>query len=81
MVNEATTLDERNRIQEIETKLENRSMNFKQFLIWMRLDYIYQKFIIRRHDGISIHELHMAFKQMALPLITNLVKKAKLSME
>lgn len=47
----------------------------------MRLEDIFKKFVIESNDGISYPELTLAFKQMSLPMIPEIIKRGQNTLE
>lgn len=53
MLNEYLTNKEFSYLGDLESRLEERSCNFKEFMIFMRFEDIFKKFVIEKNDGIS----------------------------
>lgn len=81
MLNEYLTNKELNALGDLENRLEQRTCNFKEFMIFMRFEEIFKKFVIESNDGISYPELVLAFKQMNLPMLGEIVKRGQNSLE
>lgn len=81
MLNEFVSDKELNAINDLESRLEQRTCNFKEFMIFMRFEDIFKKFVIEHNDGISYPELVLAFKQMNMPLIHEIIKRGQNSLE